>query len=298
VQYRKPLSVLLFTLLLFVGTPFASAQDEEAEGPTIPYFQTGIMNVPIPQDGWVDQSEGDVALFVNEDLSATIRIEPFDTLLVEEAIPMALEPLVDAELPEPTYEGRVALNTGNWYQQHYDIDDLSITAVSILKGDRTFVILFWEDSADYAVWHYILRTPLTEGSAEPDFAAAVEEAALALGGDDLVEEPSSTEEVVLVSGNWALFSYADGARLYAVEDDRSTYASLVRGDSNLDATQAVDGYFTVFEGFFTTPDNSEFLLLGLAFFTIAMGGLMISFWLRYRGARKDMALVEQLAEEE
>jgi hypothetical protein len=255
------------------------------------------MNVPIPQAGWEDQSEGDVALFVNESLSATIRVQPVETLLIEEAIPLALEPLLDAELPEPTFEGRVALNTGNWYQQHYDIGDMSITGVSILRGDRSFVILFWEDDPDYSASHYILRTPLTEGSAEPDFAAAVEQAALALGGEELTEEPSSTEEIVLISGDWALFNYADGAQLYAVEVDRSTYATLVRGESE-DVAQVVDGFFTVFEGFFTTPDNSEFLLLGLAFTTIAIGGLLVSFLLRYRGARKDMAVVEQLADEE
>ncbi|MCA9913189.1 MAG: hypothetical protein KC496_07560, partial [Anaerolineae bacterium] len=135
----------LLLLMMLAVIPFVSAQDEmESEGPTIPYFQTGIMNVPVPQMGWTNQSEGNVALFTNEDLSATIRVQPVDTLLVEEAIPMALEPLLDETLPEPVFEGRVALNTGNWYQQHYEIGDMSITGASTLRGDRTFVILFWE----------------------------------------------------------------------------------------------------------------------------------------------------------
>lgn len=295
---RKPFLALLLALLLFAAVPFVSAQDEaDAEGPTIPYFQTGIMNVPIPQEGWENQSEGDVALFVNEDLNATIRVQPVDTLLVEEAIPMALEPIFGDALTEPIFEGQAALNTGNWYQQHYEFDETSITGVSILRGDRTFVLLFWEDDPDYDVAHYILRTPLTEGSAEPDFAAAVEQAALELGGQGLADEASTSEELVLVSGDWTVSTYPDGAQLYAVEVDRATYTALVRGNT-ADVAQAVDGFYTVFEGFFTTPDNSEFLILGLAFTAVTMFVLLGSFALRYRGVRQDMALVEQLENEE
>lgn len=288
----------LLLLMMLAVVPFVSAQDEaETEGATIPYFQTGIMNVPVPQTGWVDQSEGDVALFVNEDLSATIRVQPVeDTLLVEEAISLALAPLLDEDLPEPVFEGRVALNTGNWYQQHYEMGDTSITAAATLRGDRTFVILFWEDNPDYQVVHFIQRTPLTDSS-EADFPDAIAAAEVALGGEDFSQEPDTTEEVSLISGNWSLLMYPDGQQLYAVEDGSVTYATLVTGEA-VDSAQLADGFFTVFEGFFTTPDNSEFLLLGLAFFAIAMGGLLVSFWLRYRGARKDMAVVEQLAEEE
>ncbi len=293
-------SKLLFVLLaLWVLVPVASAQEEtETEGETIPYFQTGIMNVPVPQTGWVDQSEGDVAIFVHEDLSATIRVQPVEeTLLVDEAILLTLNPLLDEELPEPVFEGRVALNTGNWYQQHYEIGDTSITGVSTLRGDRTFVILFWEDDPNYQVAHYIQRTPLTEESSEPDFPAAIDAAEVVLAGEDFAQEPDTTEELRLVSGDWSLLMYPTGEQLYAVEDGSVTYATLVTGEA-VDSAQLADGFFTVFEGFFTTPDNSEYLLLGLLFFAIAMGGLLVSFWLRYRGARKDMAVVEQLAEEE
>jgi hypothetical protein len=47
-----------------------------------------------------------------------------------------------------------------------------------------------------------------------------------------------------------------------------------------------------------TPDTLNYLILGLAAVAIIMGLLIVSFVVRHRNLEQDMALIEQLSEDE
>ena len=73
--------------------------------------------------------------------------------------------------------------------------------------------------------------------------------------------------------------------------------TLVEGNAEI-ATELSDAFDSVFLGFVITPDNGEFLRLGLIFASAIMLILIGSMFLRYRNIKKDMLVIEQLAEEE
>lgn len=292
---------IFLVLLCVVVVPIAAQDEAEADLPEIEVFRSSAgFNVPVVElDGWENQSEGDTALFVNAALDATINVVSVNTLDDDEAITTALSALVADDLPaEPFYTGRVGLLNGTWTQTIYQLEETTISSLALVRSRSTFVVTLVETSPDYDAYQLIIRTPQAEndaGDLVADFEAGVAQAAATLTLFD--GEPDDITAPDLPGGEWLTFQYADGAIVgFEFEDTTYTYTMQVTGDTS-GAEAIAQAFDIVFLGFFITPNNDEYLYLGLAV-TFAIFALLIgSFVWRYRNAQKDLQLVEQLADE-
>jgi hypothetical protein len=288
----------VFVLLLL--TVVLHAQEDEEELPEIPYFRaSSSFNVPVLQlEGWQDQSTPDDAIFVNDALSARIHVSAVPTLVDTEAIQAAIATLTEGDFGEPLRESRIGISNGTWTQQLFSADDTSISSFALgsVSGNRTFVVTLIEDSPDYNAHYLAIRSPQIDAETT-DFAGGIDLAIQTLLGEgrnfELVEHTDLT--VLGLPSAQNQYSTDNGAlSVFAQEFDDITYATISTGDIE-SATQLGEAMETVFLGFFITPDNSNYLYMGLAAVTIIFGVLIGSMWLRYRNVQKDMALVEELA---
>lgn len=292
-------AMVLITLLLMV--PVLHAQDEEEDLPEIPYHRSSTgFNVPILQlEGWDDQTTREAALFVNTALNARIYVTAVRTLDDEEAIQSAVASLVDGNLPDASHSSRIGLPNGTWTQQHFTLNETSISSFALVRSDRTFVLMLVEDSSDYDAVVLAVRTPLLDETdaetPEVDFPAGMRLAVDTLG---LTEDTTPDSEFVPeLSGDWLVYNYeSDDTPLTVIgtQFNNVTYATVVTATAE-DALSLAQAFRTTFLGFFTTPDTNSYLYLGLAVVAIIFVVLVGSMWLRHRNAQKDMALVEQLA---
>jgi len=306
----KQIAVRAGLLVILLLSAFSIDAHDGIEGEhdhdTIPYLRSNTgFNVPIPGGLWENQSTRDVALFVNESLEATIHVTAVRTLNDEEAIAQVLATFVDGALPEPTVNERIGLGSGTWTQQLFQIGDTSISTLALVRSDRTFVISFIEMSADYDAYQLAVRLPLTE-AAEDEAADAAAEAqpgiTLALQqlfGEDFDTEPATTTTLALLSGAWALNGYdtADSLKVLGFPFRDIVYTTIITGQDQA-GLELADSFNTVFLGFFITPDNSRFLILGLAASGIILAALLASLWIRHRNVEKDLQLIEELTQDD
>lgn len=315
---------VLVLLLLMAGlTVFAQnstqaqetySEEEAAEddAPEIEYIRspTGF-NVPVLENGWESVGDNMTARFVNENIGAVLQVTSVDTLNVSEAIDTALSEQLDVPLPdEPVYRDRISLTTGNWTQVIYQTDTITVSALGVLRSDTSYVISLLEDNAEADIYELIVRSPLpepdpdapAEATLEPiDPEVGVEVALEALFSEAGFEaEPDSSELVQLPSGQWRRTTYATDdltITTHSFQFGTTTYVSITDGATELSARSA-DAFATVFLGFFITPVTTNFLWLGLASTAAVFGGLVFSMYWRARNARKDLELIEQLADED
>lgn len=297
-------ALLLVVGLLLLALPLHAQEETDEAEETVPYFQsTSNFNVPLlDSEGWVSQGDDERADYVNESLNARIDVTSVDTQDLQEAIDTLLAQMMDEPLPEPFYTTRIGIPTGTWLQALYSSGDVSISAFSVVRNLRSYVIVFMEDDPEMDIYHLVVRAPFSEneaGEQAPDVALGVQETMTALLGDfDL--EPESSEVVVQATGEWLVYNYPTAdtpLQMRTLQLDTVLHMAFTRGDATNSAALS-DAFQTVFLGFFITPDNEEFLYLGLAFVAGIFLVLLGSYGLRYYNARKDYALVQQLAEEE
>jgi hypothetical protein len=288
----KKLSLLL-VLLLFA---FASqAQEEEIED--VPYLELGH-NFAVPAlPAWEHVVEGETALFTNRDLNAQIYVAAYDSQDILAMIPIAIATVYQGEIPAPIYSSRIAPKNGTWEYRLYSIEDTSISAYGMLKSNRVYVVVFIENSADYEAYQLTVRSSVADASGQavrevideasfkaiqsiyPDFFGVIQEAIYPAEGNDA----------------WVLGEYPNTLATASYLNDNIVYVTLVDGDSSI-APELSNAFDTVFLGFVITPNNSEYLYLGLAFASSIMLILVGSIWLRYRSLQKDLQTLEQLAE--
>jgi hypothetical protein len=293
-------AAVVFALLLLL-TVLLHAQEGDEELPEIPYFRaSSSFNVPVLElEGWQNQSTPDEAIFVHEGYHAVIRVTAVPTLDDNAAIQTAIAALFDGEVGEPLRESRIGVSNGTWTQQLYSVDNTSISSFALVRGDRTFVITLFENSADYNAHHLAVRSPQLD-TETTDFAGGIDLAMQTLLGD---ENNFALIDHIDMSGFGrvsALNRYRNDDRalnVFAQEFDGITYATISTGEINTTARLS-EAMETVFLGFFITPDNSNYLYLGLTAVVIIYIALIGSMWVRYRNVQKDMALVEELSAKE
>jgi hypothetical protein len=285
---------------LLVLTVVLHAQEDAEELPEIPYFRaSSSFNVPVLQlEGWQNQSTPDDALFVNDALSAQIHVTAVRTLVDVEAIQTVVASLYDGEIGEPLRESRIGISNGTWTQQVFSADDTSISSFALVSvsSDKTFVVTLIEDSPDYNAHYLAIRSPQIDAETT-DFAGGIDLAVQTLLGEGSSFELVDHSDLTVLGLPSAQNQYSTAnseLSVFAQEFDDITYATISTGDIE-SATQLGEAMETVFLGFFITPDNSDYLYMGLAVVAIIFGALIGSMWLRYRNVQKDMALVEELA---
>lgn len=301
---------VLSTLMIVAGMVTLAQDDATSEPEATPERVVQLFsssdsergfNVPIPDaPGWIDLSEGDMAHFQNADLYADIYASAIagtdaDT---EAGMTTLLGELVsgfDAEQPEPFATLPLTLNGTRWVQELYSLaDGRDITAFGGQRAENIYVLIYVNSDPESDYYHLI-----TQQSGEADLEAGVAEA-LAIFDPSLVDVTPDVEDTVTLSnGDWTRQVY-DEANIHLIAQERAgnvTYIAIERGDGHL-----LDGinkqFLTVFLGFFLTPNNDQYLLLGVAAAVILMGGLIVSFFLRQRNLEKDLALIQQLRDED
>jgi hypothetical protein len=288
--------ILLLVLLLFA---FASqAQEEETED--IPYLQLGS-NFAVPAlPAWEHVVEGETALFTNRDLEAQIYVAAHDSQDIVAMLPVAIAKIYQGELPAPIYSNRIAPNNGTWEYRLYDIEDMSVSAYGMLKSNRVYTVVFVENSAEYEAYQLAIRSSVADAAGQA-IRQVLDEASLraieSLYPESFEANQLSVETSYPAEGTetWLLSDYENGPATAAYLNDNIIYVTLVEGDSSL-APELSNAFDTVFLGFVITPNNSEYLYLGMAFAGSIMLILVGSMWLRYRSLQKDLQTLEQLAE--
>lgn len=285
---------LILLIVLLMLAMVSQAQEEEED---IPYLRvTG--NVAVPElPGWDAVVEGETALFRNEALSARIYVAVYETLDIDSAILQAVSHVYEGESPEPFVTGRIGRrDIGTWEYRLFSAGDSSISAYGLLESNQVYVVLFIENSADYEAYHLAIRSPqaIEEGV---DPRPALDE--VSLMAIQQVLEPEYEGSIQAASNpapdneRWVLAEYENTISTASYLNDNIVYVTMVRGDASL-APVLSNAFDTVFLGFVITPENTEYLLLGLGF----TGGILLlllgSMWLRYRNLQKDLQTLEQL----
>jgi len=301
---RTLLRSMMLIIMLLLASMVLYAQEEDAEElPEIPYYRASSnFNVPVLElEGWENQSTKDDALFVNLALNARIHVTAVDLLDADEAIQMVVSSLVDGDLPDPSYNERKGLPNGTWTQQHFILDETSISSFALLRRDRTFVVTVVETNPNYDARILAVRPPMIDAASEEeskgDFRAGMEEAVAALG---LVDDPTPDSEMEpqeYSGGEWLVYSYESSppVTVTGFMFNDIVYATEVSGEASA-AGSLAEAFNIVFLGFFITPSNSNFLYLGLAAVAIIFLALLGSMMLRYQNAQKDLKMIEQLSD--
>ncbi len=280
------IAALLFALLL--GGAVCAQDGERA---SIPYFQSKSFNVP-SLDGWEDQSAGGVAQFYLAGAQATIRSA---TLATDDAIAAAeadLMALTGSQAQQPIYRGKVNLADGTWTVLVYTLDEATRASVMARPaGEGSVVISFVE--RDPATVTTLLTLPQADDSLE-SASAEIAIAAETLSGIKL-SDLAEVERLNLPSGEWVVYA-GDGISAMGLVFGNDSYIALQEGAPGELAALA-EAYNRTLLGFFITPDNSPYLALGLAVVMVILGALVGSLFWRERSLRKDLALLELLAQE-
>lgn len=287
----KPLSAISCTVMLLVSITGGILKAEDGEGASTPYFQSYAFNVPILK-GWDDQSTDDIAQFQLAEARATIRTATVATSDAVAGAEAELAAITGAAAPQPSYRDKVNLADGTWQVLVYDVDDETTASVMARQaGARVVVISFVErDPAARTALLTLAQADDSLGDASPEIALAAEAiGGLALG--ELAEVGSET----LASGEWVVYT-GEGAAAMGMVFGNDSYVALQVGAPG-DLAALADAWNRTLLGFFITPDNSRYLALGLAVVIVILGTLVGSLYWRERNLRKDLALLEQLAQE-
>ena len=285
---------LLALLWVIISVFGVIAQDEDSEDdlPVIPYFQSYAFNVPI-LDGWDNQSTDDTAQFYLADAEVTIRTNVIfnsDSIAGAEA---DLEAFLETDLPDPIYSEKVNLSDGTWAVLVYQIDDdTTVSAMSRVDDGRTYVISFIESNPSAT----IIMATIAHGADDqndptPEIATAIE-TFTSTDPADL----SDPEALILPSGEWT-YQSADGVEAMGWIFGNDSYLAIVDGTID-NLPEIANAYNTTLLGFFVTPDNSGYLALGLVVSLGTVAILLFSILWRSQSLKKDLAVIEQLAEDD
>ena len=276
---------LIALLLLILATYSVLAQDEEK---TIPYFQSSAFNVP-RLGGWEDQSTDTVAQFYYGPANATIRTAMASEEDILTAVRRDLRDLVGTAPGDPIYDGKVNLADGTWRSLIFEPDDVTTISVMARKaGSQTAIISFIE--RDPAARTVLLTLAQADDSLE-DASPEIARAAKIIAGIDM-NYLAPVEITALLSGEWIIYE-GDGFTAMGMVFGNDSYVALQEGAPG-DLAALVEAYNRTLLGFFITPDNSGYLALALAAVFVILGGLLLSFYWRWRNLRQDLAMIARL----
>jgi len=286
----------LFTLLCaLLSATGGLAQDGVAEEdlPVIPYFQSSAFNTPVLTD-WENQSTEDIAQFYLADAQATIRTAVVDVSDSIVGAQQDLEAFLGTTLDEPIYNEKVNLADGTWAVLVYQVDEnTTASAMARQNEGRTFVVSFVENNPDVTIIMATVAHTDDSDAANPllEMGSAVE-AFTSTSADDL----SDPETIALPSGEWTIQTN-DTVSVMGWIFGNDSYLAVADGDiANL--PELANAYNTTLLGFFITPDNGFYLILGLTVSLGTLAILLLSIILRSRGLEKDLAVIQQLAQDD
>jgi hypothetical protein len=287
--YTRYIIALIWALISIFSV---MAQEETEELPVIPYFQSYDFNVPI-LEGWENQSTEEIAQFYLADAQATIRTHVVNNSDSIAGAAQDLQDFFDSELPDPIYSEKVNLADGTWAVLVYQIDEnTTASAMSRQSDGRSFVVSFIERNPDVEL---IMATIAHADEAQE---TAVDEIAIAVETftSETANNLSDPEIMKLSSGEWVMQSAGDVSAMGWVFGNDSYLAVANAEIDNL--PELANAYNTTLLGFFVTPNNGAYLALGIAVSLGTLAILLFSIIWRARSLRKDLAVIQQLSEED
>ena len=281
---------LAMILLALLSIGAVLAQDSEAAKAA--YFQSRAFNAPI-LEGWLDQSGDDYAQFQLAEAQATIRTAIVARDDVIDAVGAELSDAFEIEVGEPAYQDKVNLADGTWTVLVYDYDEVTTASVMARLADTGAVVISFVEQ-DPAARTALLTMARTDDS--PEDAGREIAMAIAAVAEKAPSDLAQAERAMMPSGEWVIFA-GEGLTAMGMVFGNDSYVALRQGKPG-DLAALADAYNRTLLGFFMTPDNSQYLALGLAVVFVILGLLVGSLFWRERGIRKDLALLEALAEED
>lgn len=263
----------------------------EDDGSAVPYVQTSTFNVPL-LEGWENQSSEDFTQFYYPSARAFIRTALVRLDDVIAAAKMDLSDAFGIEVGEPLYRDKVNLADGTWTVLIYEPDARTTASVMARKVQTETVVISLVESDP--VGRIFMATVAQSGGTRPDAKTEIDLAVRKL----TFPRPSFEEHrtLTLPSGDWTHYS---GRRYTAMGlvfgNDSYVAIAELAGDT---LPLLADAYNRTLLGFFVTPDNTRYLMLGLAATAIVLFGLIFSFVWRARNLRKDLELIDELAQAE
>jgi hypothetical protein len=299
--YRRLVLLCLAAMMLVAGAiPLAQEAPEAEALPEIEYYRAHPrFHVPVVE-GWDNASTSDFARFLTEEFHGEIVVEEYPG----DDVSANLLALVTARFGAPSetlYSDKVNLRDGTWELVIYQSGDTLVSAMGVARRGNTYIIALAESAPDANV--AVMIVPDEAGATPLDVPRPGVNAAIArLTDSDVSAQDGAPERVALPSGDWTRYRFdtesgplvAEGLHVGA-----ATFVTIATGDGDLAALadELGNAHDTVYFGFFLTPDNEQYLWLGLGLSAIAMLVYLGSLYLRYRNARQDLALVEELEEE-
>lgn len=255
------------------------------------YFQSAAFNVPI-LEGWEDQSSETIAQFYHADAQAAIRTNVIRAADAVSGAEQDLQAWLESPVDAPIYQGKVNLADGTWAALVYQIDADTTASVMARQDEADTVVISFVEAHPAAriIMAVIARGDETQDDARAEIAAALE--AFSLGSGDDLSEPQAAP----LPGEWLLQSSETVTAMSRVFSNDS-YLAIAEGDAD-SLPELANAYHTSLLGFFVTPDNSNFLWLGLAAVFGILGSLLFSFVWRERHLQKELAFIQELARDD
>ncbi|MDZ4672076.1 MAG: hypothetical protein SH821_14495 [Phototrophicales bacterium] len=291
--------LLLLCLLAGFIVPI-SAQEEEPETtptslPPIPYFvaenSARKFNVPLPFDWENASTDPNIAHFTHPDGLGDIYALSVDVSDPLSAVQNAIRQVLGDDVTLTSrYSGQFQLDGNDWGKFAFVADSGAITAFTQTRNEAVYVVFYDYPKTDHEFYFMAQNVVQTE---EPQAAVLI---ALKSLYPELPDAPQSEATVTLSNGDWTRQMYeTDASPVVALWQRRGAvvYIAVENGDGTV-----VDGVnkalFTSLFGFFVTPQNLDYLWLGLAVtFGIALI-FVISLFARHRSLTRDEALVREL----
>jgi hypothetical protein len=292
-------TLLLITLLLLVLVPVAAQDDDDDTEFTPTDFYTSSdagarFNIPIPQ-GWQEISTTDrYARLANPEIEGEMYVIAVEAESFDQAVETGLA-RIDPDLEiEPVVTGDLRLNGLEWIKTLYNLEGGGTMTAFVQERDTSyFQILFI--NRDPSREFYLMAVTAEDEDNPTQIDEVIDEIY-----PDLDMELRESRPVDLRTDTWTLATYDlpedDELHVLHTVSFGTTYAAIERGDGEM--LRATDeAFFVVLFGFFVTPQNDDFLLLGLA----ASFGITLVFigsvYLRHRNLSRDMALIKRLEDD-
>ncbi|MFW5709149.1 MAG: hypothetical protein ACOCX5_02895 [Chloroflexota bacterium] len=296
----KHITQWLFIGIMLILVWPVMAQDEADEPlPVIPYYTSSEsgqqFNIPIPS-GWAVTSPDDEEFVILQSPGAPGEIAVL--AVEEESATAAIERGLARVDPERSatllLEDTVNIDGITWTKTIYDLAaGGTLTAFSQQRDDVFYLLMFLNPQAD--IDFYMLAST----GEDIDDTVPVE-AVLREIYPEFDAEPDATREVELSNGTWIRSEYSfQDEPLYTLHQSSfgTTYAVIQFGGEGDMLDSVNKALFTVLLGFFVTPQNTNFLTLGLIASFGLLAVLVGSILLRHRSLKKDIELMEQLRQQ-
>lgn len=284
---------------MMMAMPIHAQEDDRSGQPTklppIPYFvaedSARKFNVPLPFDWQNVSTDPNIAHFAHPDGLGDIYALPIDNMDAQAAAEAAIKRILGGDMAlTARYSGRFQLDGNDWGKYAFASENGAFTAFTQTRDGTVYVLVYHYPKPDREFYF------MAQNVVGDDVQGAVLTALRSIY-PELPDTPTTESIVTLSNGDWTRQTYAiDDASVSALWQERGgvVYIALENGDGVV-VDVVNKALFTSLFGFFITPQNTAYMVLGLAVTFGILAVFVVSLWARHRNLSRDAALVAELA---